>query len=176
MPSRAIVLNGRPASVSVPDDSQQLLYILREQLDQQGPKFGCGVAQCGACTVVVNGAAVRSCVTALSAIPEGAEVRTLDGLAQPDVDGELELHPLQKAFIDEQAAQCAFCINGMVMGSLVWLEGRIAAGNPAVPSREEVADYLSGATPESALNYLCRCGAHNRIIEAIRVAAKKMAS
>lgn len=175
MPSRTIVLNGRTASVSVPDDSQQLLYILREQLDQRGPKFGCGVAQCGSCTVVVDGTAVRSCITALSAVPEGASVRTLDGLAVEVVDEEPTLHPLQEAFIDEQAAQCAFCINGMVMGSLAWLEARHAAGTTAVPTRNEVADYLSGATPASALNYLCRCGAHNRIIDAIRRAAGKMA-
>ena len=174
MPSRTIVLNGRTTSVSVPDDAQQLLYILREQCDQRGPKFGCGVAQCGACTVIVNGTAIRSCTTPLSAIPEGAAVRTLDGLAVPDGE-DLELHPLQKAIVAKQAAQCAFCINGMIMGSLAWLEGRIAAGNTAVPSRQDVADHLSGATPENVLNYLCRCGAHNRIIEAVRAAAKEMA-
>ena len=174
MPSRTIVLNGQTASVSVPDESQQLLYVLREQLDQRGPKFGCGVAQCGACTVVIDGTAVRSCITALSAVPEGASVRTLDGLAVETVGEEPTLHPLQEAFIEEQAAQCAFCINGMVMGSLAWLEGRRAAGNTAVPTREEVADHLSGATPESVLNYLCRCGAHNRIIEAVRSAAGRM--
>lgn len=174
MPSRAIVLNGQLASVTVPDESQQLLYVLREQLDQQGPKFGCGVAQCGACTVLVNGTAVRSCVTALSAVPDGASVRTLDGLAVVAEGVEPVLHPLQETFIEEQAAQCAFCINGTVMGSLAWLEGRHAAGNTAVPTREEVADYLSGATSESVFNYLCRCGAHNRIIDAVRSAAGRM--
>lgn len=172
--SRSIVLNGRPASISVADEAHQLLYALREQLGQQGPKFGCGVAQCGSCTVIVNGVAVRSCVARVDSVPEGATVRTLDGLAQV-VDDEVTLHPLQQTFIEEQAAQCAFCINGMVMGSLAWLEARHAAGNTAVPSRAEVADYLSGATSESTFNYLCRCGAHNRIIDAVRSAAGRMA-
>ena len=174
--SRTIVLNGRPASISVADEAHQLLYALREQLGQQGPKFGCGVAQCGACTVIVDGVPIRSCVARVDSVPEGATVRTLDGLADRSVEGEVELHTIQKTFIEEQAAQCAFCINGMVMGSLAWIEARHAAGNMAVPTREEVADYLSGATSESTFNYLCRCGAHNRIIDAVRSAAKRMAS
>jgi nicotinate dehydrogenase subunit A len=171
MGQKTIRLNGKKRKVSVPDDSQQLLYVLREQLDQQGPKFGCGVAQCGACTVLVDGKIVRSCVTPLSSVADGADVSTLDGLATDDDD---DLHPLQRAFLDKQAGQCAFCVNGMVMGALGWLQGRIATGNRSVPEPREVADYLSGATPESTLNYICRCGSHPRIVEAICAAAGKM--
>jgi len=167
--SRNLSVNGQSRTVTVPDDTERLLYVLREQCDQRGPKLGCGVAQCGACTVIVNGTITRSCVTRLSTVPEGADVRTLDGLGS-----ENESHPLQRTLIDEQAGQCAFCINGMIMGSLGWLESRIAAGNTAVPSREEIADYLSGALPVSAFNYICRCGAHTRIIEAVHSGATEM--
>lgn len=174
MPTRTIVLNGQTVSVSVPDLSEKLLYVLREKLGQIGPKFGCGMAQCGACTVIVNGFAVRSCLRPLSGISEGASVRTLDGLASPQGDGEPVLHPMQAAFLDLQAGQCAFCISGIVMGTLAWIDSRHAAGNKAVPSRQEVADHLSGATP-AANNYICRCGVHNRIIDAVRSAAEEMA-
>jgi nicotinate dehydrogenase subunit A len=167
--TRNLSVNGQRRTVTVADDTERLLFVLREQCGQRGPKFGCGVAQCGACTVIVNGAITRSCVTRLNTVPEGASVRTLDGVGSAD-----ESHPLQRAFIDEQAGQCAFCINGMIMGSLGWLESRIAAGNTAVPSREEIADYLSGALPDSTFNYICRCGAHTRIIEAIHSGAAEM--
>lgn len=167
--TRNLIVNGRQRTVTVPDDAERLLYVLREQCDQRGPKFGCGVAQCGACTVLVNGTITRSCVTRLNTVPEGASVRTLDGLG-----GEDEPHALQRAFVEKQAGQCAFCVNGMIMGSLGWLESRRAAGNTAVPSREEIADYLSGALPESTFNYICRCGAHTRIIEAIHSGAAEM--
>jgi nicotinate dehydrogenase subunit A len=167
--TRNLSVNGQPRTVTVPDDTERLLYVLREQCDQRGPKFGCGVAQCGACTVIVNGTVTRSCVTRLNTVPDGADVRTLDGLGIED-----RSHPLQRSFVDEQAGQCAFCINGMIMGSLGWLESRIAAGNTAVPSREEIADYLSGALPDSTFSYICRCGAHTRIIEAIHSGAAEM--
>jgi nicotinate dehydrogenase subunit A len=167
--TRNLSVNGQSRTVTVPDDTERLLYVLREQCGQRGPKFGCGVAQCGACTVIVDGTVTRSCVTRLNTVREGAEVRTLDGLRN---DGGS--HPLQRTFVDEQAGQCAFCINGMIMGSLGWLESRIAAGNTGVPSRAEIADYLSGALPDSAFNYICRCGAHARIIEAIHSGAAEM--
>jgi nicotinate dehydrogenase subunit A len=167
--TRNLNVNGKDRMVTVPYETERLLYVLREQCDQRGPKFGCGVAQCGACTVIVNEVVTRSCVTPLNAVPEGASVQTLDGLGSED-----ESHPLQQAFIDEQAGQCAFCVNGMIMGSLGWLESRIAAGNRAVPSREEIAEYLSGALPVSRFNYICRCGAHTRIIEAIHSGAAEM--
>jgi nicotinate dehydrogenase subunit A len=167
--TRNLTVNGQSRTVAVADDTERLLYVLREQCDQRGPKFGCGVAQCGACTVIVNGTVTRSCVTRLNTVPEGASVRTLDGLGSED-----QSHPLQQAFVDKQAGQCAFCVNGMIMGSLGWLESRITAGNTAVPSREEIADYLSGALPAATFNYICRCGAHARIIEAIHSAATEM--
>lgn len=168
MPSRTIRLNGRRTTVSVPDDAQQLLYVLREQCGQRGPRFGCGVSQCGACTVLVDGKVTRACVAPLSGVPDGADVRTLDGLETG------RLHPLQQAFLDQQAGQCSFCMNGMIMGALGWLEGRIAAGNRAVPSEQEIADHLSGAGPDSTFNYVCRCGSHPRIVRAIRAAAEAM--
>jgi aerobic-type carbon monoxide dehydrogenase small subunit (CoxS/CutS family) len=169
--TRTLDLNGQPVSVATPDDTERFLYILREQCGQLGPKFGCGVAQCGACTVLVNGAAARSCTTLVSTVPEGASVRTLDGLGTPE-----HPHPMQQAFIDAQAAQCAFCVNGMIMGAVAWIEARMAAGNNAVPSREETADFLSGASPESTFNYICRCGAHQRILAAIQAGAAVMTS
>lgn len=181
MPQRTIRLNGKkltaeyghvPAQGSVSEASEELLYWLRERHGQRGPKFGCGVSQCGACTVLLDGVPVRSCTRELHTVPDGAEVRTLDGIASS------KPHPLQAAFVDHQAAQCAFCINGMVMGSLGWLESRVAHGNRAVPSDAEVRDFLSGetaATPDGEPdNYLCRCGTHNRIVAAIRQAAGEM--
>jgi aerobic-type carbon monoxide dehydrogenase small subunit (CoxS/CutS family) len=181
VPKRTIRLNGKkvtaeyghvPAQGTAPEESEELLYWLREQHGQRGPKFGCGVSQCGACTVLLDGEPVRSCTRELHTVRDGAEVRTLDGLARG------RPHPLQAAFIDHQAAQCAFCINGMVMGSLGWLESRFAQGNRGVPSDAEVRAFLSGETaatpggePE---NFLCRCGTHNRIVAAIRQAAGEM--
>jgi aerobic-type carbon monoxide dehydrogenase small subunit (CoxS/CutS family) len=181
VPERSIRLNGKkvtaeyghvPGQGGAPEASEQLLYWLRERHGQRGAKFGCGVSQCGACTVLVDGEPVRSCVRQLHTVADGADVRTLDGLASG------RPHPLQAAFVEHQAAQCAFCINGIVMGSLGWLESRIAAGDRSVPSDADVRDFLSGKTaatpggePE---NYLCRCGAHNRIVAAIRQAAEEM--
>lgn len=98
-------------------------------------------------------------------VPEMAEVQTLDGL---------EGHPLQRAFVALQAGQCAFCVGGIVMGALGWLRQRIAAGNRAAPSETEIRDFLSGASPEGGGNYVCRCGAHPRIVAAISKAAKEM--
>jgi aerobic-type carbon monoxide dehydrogenase small subunit (CoxS/CutS family) len=167
--TRRLNLNGRKVTVSTADDTERLLYVLREQCAQRGPKFGCGAAQCGACTVLVDGGISRSCTTPLNTVPEGASVRTLDGLGT-----EKHPHPMQQAFIDNQAAQCAFCINGMIMGAVGWIESRIAAGNHAVPSRSETADFLSGASAESTYNYICRCGAHTRILDAIHDAAVEM--
>jgi nicotinate dehydrogenase subunit A len=167
--TRSLSVNGITRTVTVPDDTEQLLYVLRERCGQRGPKFGCGVAQCGACTVIVNGSVTRSCVTSLKNVPEGAAVQTLDGIGT-----QRHPHPLQQAFLEKQAGQCAFCANGMIMGSLGWIESRVAAGNRSVPSREEIVDFLSGALPGSTFNYLCRCGTHRRIVEAIHSAAGEM--
>jgi aerobic-type carbon monoxide dehydrogenase small subunit (CoxS/CutS family) len=143
--------------------SEQLLYWLREQFGQRGPRFGCGIAQCGACTVLLNGAPNRSCVTQLHTVADGAAVRTLDGLT---VNGMP--HALQNVFNSLQAGQCSFCVNAVIMGSLGWLEGRAAAGNRAAPTEQEVEDFFSAASPDnSTLNYICRCGTHTRIIAAV---------
>jgi nicotinate dehydrogenase subunit A len=169
--TRTLALNGKNRKVRVDDDTEDLLYVLRDQLDQHGPRFGCGVSQCGACTVLVDGEITRSCVTPLNKVREGAAVETLDGL-----DAHGSLHPLQRTFLEQQAAQCAYCINGIIMGSLGWLRQRKAAGNTAVPSDEEIKTFLSGAEPGSTFNYLCRCGAHTRMIRAVSSAAAEVLS
>lgn len=167
--TRTLTLNGNNRTVTVDDDAEDLLYVLRDQLDQRGPRFGCGVSQCGACTVLVDGEITRSCVTALKTVRDGASVETLDGL---DANGSL--HPLQRTFIEQQAAQCAYCVNGMIMGALGWLRQRKASGNTAVPSDDEIKAFLSGAAPDSTSNYICRCGAHNRMVRAISSAAPEV--
>jgi len=109
-------VNGKPTSITVDGPNTPLLYVLRGNLGLRGPRFGCGLGQCGACTVHVDGKAVRSCSTPLSALKEENKIITLEGL------GTLEnLHPVQKAFIEEQAAQCGYCINGMIMESAAFL-------------------------------------------------------
>jgi nicotinate dehydrogenase subunit A len=143
-------VNGRTVSVRVDDPDTPLLYVLRNELGLHGPRFGCGLGQCGACTVHIDGAAVRSCVTPLSAV--SGRVVTLEGLgtdAQP--------HPLQRAFIAEQAVQCGYCINGMIMQSAALL-----ASNPK-PSEQQIKAELA--------NNLCRCGTHLRIVRAVMRAA-----
>ena len=169
-----IVLNGVPKTASVPDGTEPLLYVLRNQLEQAGPKFGCGIAQCGACTVLVNGAIVRSCTTACSSVASGSEISTLDGLAKNPGKPNEKLHPLQSAFVAEQAAQCAFCMNGMIMGAKGWIDGRVAAGNKSVPTEDEIKQFLSVKSPGAPQVYFCRCGAHTRIVRAIQRAAREM--
>ena len=129
-----------------------LLYVLRNELEFNGPKFGCGVGQCGACTVHVDGAPRRSCVTAVSTVADKS-VTTLEGLGTPERPS-----PLQQAFIDEQAAQCGYCINGMIMRASALL-----ATNPR-PTREQIKTALS--------SNLCRCGTHMRIVRAIERVAQ----
>lgn len=153
-------LNGRAASSST-DPATPLLYVLRNELDQHGPRFGCGLAQCGACTVHVDGRAVRSCVTPASAAA-GRDVTTLDGLAEQwrkrrRITDEQVLHPVQQAFIDEQAAQCGYCINGMVMQAADLLK------RTPQPSEQQIREGL-------AMN-LCRCGTHQRIVRAVQRAS-----
>ena len=151
----ATTLNVNGASRTVPAESDTpLLYVLRNDLALNGAKFGCGLAQCGACTVLVDGKAVRSCVTPIGTLGN-AQVTTLEGL------GNLEKpHPLQKAFIQEQAAQCGYCINGMIMTAKGLLDS-----NPR-PSEADVRQALAGN--------LCRCGTHNRIVAAVMNAANEM--
>jgi nicotinate dehydrogenase subunit A len=153
MPRYTLTLDGTRHEIEA-DADMPLLYALRGNLALKGPKFGCGLAQCGACTVMVDGRAVRSCVTEISTL-EGKKVTTLEGLgtsAMPDV--------LQQAFIDEGAAQCGYCINGMVMTSKALL-----AKNPN-PSDREIRQALAGN--------LCRCGTHPRIVKAVKRAAAAM--
>jgi nicotinate dehydrogenase subunit A len=131
-----------------------LLYVLRNDLALNGAKFGCGVAQCGACTVLIDGNPVRSCVTQVGSVGNG-EITTLEGLGTVE-----KPHPLQKAFIDEQAAQCGYCINGMIMTAKSFLD------RADHPSERDVREALAAN--------LCRCGTHGRIIRAVMSAAKAM--
>ena len=149
-----LTVNGTARSVEVEGDTP-LLYVLRNDLALNGAKFGCGLAQCGACTVLVDGAAARSCVLPVGQAA-GKAITTLEGL------GSLEkLHPLQRAFIQEQAAQCGYCINGMIMTAAALL------GRNKQPSEPEIREALA--------DNLCRCGTHNRIVRAVARAAKEMA-
>jgi len=146
-------VNGTSRSTPAEPDTP-LLYVLRNDLFLIGAKFGCGLAQCGACTVLVDGKAVRSCVTPIGSLAN-ASITTIEGLGT-----EEKPHPLQKAFIDEQAAQCGYCINGMVM------KGKELLDHKLLPTETEVREALAG--------HLCRCGTHNRIVAAIMRAAKSM--
>src|SRR2546428_863482 len=154
MSSIALTVNGRSQTVDV-DPTTPLLYVLSDDLALRGPKFGCGLGQCGACTVLIQNRAVRSCVTPISAV-NGAEITTLEGLGTSE-----RPHPIQKAFIDEQAAQCGYCINGMIMTSKALLE------RSPNPSDREIRKALAGN--------LCRCGTHQRIVAAVKRAPGLMA-
>ena len=143
-------VNGKNQAVDVDPDTP-LLYVLRNDLQLNGPKFGCGLAQCGACTVIIDGKPIRSCVTEVKTIGTRA-VTTLEGLGSTK-----KLHPLQKAFIDEQAAQCGYCINGMIMSAKALLDT-----NPK-PTDSQIKEALAGN--------LCRCGTHLRILRAVKRAS-----
>jgi nicotinate dehydrogenase subunit A len=147
MATTRLNVNGKTASVSVDDPDTPLLYVLRNNLGLHGPRFGCGLGQCGACTVHVDGEAVRSCITPLSSLGEG-KIVTLEALG---TDGRP--HPLQQAFIEEQAVQCGYCINGMIMQSAALL-----TRNPK-PTEQQIKRELA--------NNLCRCGTHLRILRAV---------
>jgi nicotinate dehydrogenase subunit A len=147
-------VNGKSHQVDVEPDTP-LLYVLRDTLALHGPKFGCGLAQCGSCTVLIDGKAVRSCALAVSKVGPG-KVVTLEGLGTPDKPS-----PVQRAFIEEQAAQCGYCVNGMVMQATAFLSARRSS-----PSEREIRQALR--------NNLCRCGTHQRIIAAVKRAAALM--
>jgi nicotinate dehydrogenase subunit A len=149
----SLKVNGKSHSVPAEPDTP-LLYVLRNDLELNGAKFGCGLAQCGACAVLVDGVATRSCVTPVGRVGE-AEVTTVEGLGSGD-----RLHPLQRAFIDEQAAQCGYCTSGMIVAAKDLLDR-----NPR-PSEAQVRAGLDG--------HLCRCGTHNRIVRAVLRAAQAM--
>ena len=148
-------VNGATRSISSVAPDTPLLYILRNDLELNGPKFGCGLSQCGACTVLVDGKPQRSCTLAVSAAAKGS-ITTIEGL------GTLEkLHPLQRAFIEEQACQCGYCSNGMIMAAKALLDSNKS------PTMQQVRRALNG--------HLCRCASHNRIVRAVQKAAKEMA-
>lgn len=165
-----LYVNKERKTVTVADDTEPLLYVLRNQVGTQGVKFGCGVAQCGACTVIMDGVTKRSCVTQLKTVADGAHVTTLEGLGQPnDANG---LQGIQKAFYVNQAGQCAYCIPGIIMGAYNWLQGRRNAGNTAIPTDDEVKNFLSGIGQTPPFVYLCRCGTHMRIVRSIQQASQ----
>jgi len=145
-------LNGSPITVESWDPAQPLLYVLRGELGLNGPKFGCGLGQCGACTVLMDQRATRSCMTPISQAA-GRTITTLEGLGTPD-----KPDPVQAAFIAEQAAQCGYCTNGMIMAAKALL-----ARTPN-PTLEQVKQGLAGS--------LCRCGTHTRILRAVMRAAR----
>jgi nicotinate dehydrogenase subunit A len=144
-------VNGKRHSLEV-DGNTPLLFVLRNDLGLSGPRFGCGLGQCGACTVIANGSPVRSCVVPVSSAT-GLEITTLEGLGSRS-----KPHPVQEAFIAEQAAQCGYCSNGMIMSSAALL------ARNAHPSDEEIRAALNEC--------LCRCGTHTRILRAVRRAAE----
>ncbi len=148
-------VNDHRTTVDV-EPATPLLYILRNDLELNGPKFGCGLAQCGACTVLVDGKPVRSCVATVASVANG-RITTIEGLGTAE-----RLHPLQRAFIEEQACQCGFCGNGMVMAAKALLDR-----NPR-PTAGDVRAALNG--------HLCRCASHNRIVRAVQRAATEMRS
>jgi nicotinate dehydrogenase subunit A len=150
MTGTRLTVNAKEVLVSVDDPDVPLLYVLRDHIGLHGPRFGCGLGQCGACTVHIDGAAVRSCVMPLSAVK--GKVVTLEGLGT-----EASPHPLQRAFIEEQAVQCGYCINGMIMQSAALL-----VRNPK-PTAEQIRQELAAN--------LCRCGTHLRIVRAVQRAA-----
>lgn len=150
MPKISLRVNGKTRVVDTEPDVP-LLYVLRNDLELNGPKFGCGMAKCGACTVLMDGNAIRSCVTPVSAV-QNKPVTTLEGLGTTK-----KLHKIQQAFIDEQAAQCGYCINGMIMTTKALLD------KTPKPTDTEIKRALDGN--------LCRCGTHIRILRAVKRAS-----
>jgi nicotinate dehydrogenase subunit A len=146
-----LTVNGKSRTIECAPSDTPLLYILRNDCELNGPKYGCGLGQCGACTVLIDGQPTRSCVVP-AAVACSREVTTLEGLGTLDA-----LHPVQRAFIDEQAAQCGYCLNGMIMSTVALL-----ARNPS-PDEEAIRDALR-------FN-LCRCGTHLEIVRAVKRAA-----
>ena len=149
----SLKVNGRNQAIEAEPD-MPLLYALRNDLRLNGPKFGCGLAQCGACTVIMDGNAIRSCVTPISAV-QNKSVTTLEGLGSTK-----KMHKIQQAFVDEQAAQCGYCINGMIMSTKALLDK-----NPK-PTDSQIREALAGN--------LCRCGTHIRILRAVKRASGQL--
>jgi nicotinate dehydrogenase subunit A len=154
MSTITLKVNGRSHSLDV-DPSTPLLYVLSDDLELRGPKFGCGLSQCGACTAIVNGRAIRSCVTPVATV-DGADITTLEGLGTPE-----NPHRLQRAFIDEQAAQCGFCLNGVILTAKAFLDENPKADDAQIQ--------------EALSTVLCRCFTHVRMLRAIRRYAEEVA-
>lgn len=159
-----ITVNGRNVPVSASPDTP-LLYVLTDELQLRGPRFGCGLAQCGSCSVLADGVEIRSCVTPVAAVTDKS-ITTLEGLAawyaaQKNLAAAPALHPLQQAFIDEQALHCGYCFNGMTIKA-----AELLANNPK-PSEHDIRQGMNG--------HLCRCGTYARVMKAIQVAARTMA-
>jgi len=159
-----IKVNGRTWPVEASADTP-LLYVLANELELKGPRFGCGLAQCGSCSVLADGVEIRSCVTPVAAVADKA-LTTLEGLPalyaqQKGLAQAPALHPLQQAFIDEQAPQCGYCYNGMLIKS-----AELLAQNPR-PTEAQIRTHMNG--------HLCRCGTYPRVMKAIKLAASKMA-
>ncbi|MFN7087673.1 MAG: (2Fe-2S)-binding protein [Burkholderiales bacterium] len=150
-----LLVNGKSHKVRVDDPQMPLLYALRNDLDLHGPRFGCGLSQCGACTVHVDGKAIRSCSFPVTQAA-GKKIVTLEGLGTPQ-----KPHPLQKAFIEEQAVQCGYCVNGMIMQAAAFLKTN------RHPTEAEIKQALA--------DNLCRCGTHVRIVRAVKRASETMA-
>jgi nicotinate dehydrogenase subunit A len=142
-----LTVNGRRQTVDV-DPATPLLYVLNDDLELRGPKFGCGLGQCGACTVIIKGRAVRSCMTPVNTV-SGAEITTLEGLGNPE-----KPHPIQQAFIDEQAVQCGYCMSGVILTAKAYLDQ-----NPRATDAQ---------LQQALSNVLCRCGVNVRMLRAIR--------
>ena len=149
-----ISVNGKRHAVLYPADTP-LLSVLRDELGLTGTKYGCGEGQCGACTVLIDGKAQRSCITRVGSV-SGKQITTIEGLAKGD-----RLHPVQQAFLDEDAMQCAYCTSGMIMSAVALLQKN------AGPDEKEIIDFMDGN--------ICRCGTYSRIVRAIQKAAKAQA-
>jgi len=168
----AITVNGVRREIQAPEDTP-LLYVLRNDLELTGPQFGCGLAQCGACSVLLEGKEIRSCITPVS-MASGKEVTTLEGLPArwakqkglSPAEAEKTLHPIQEAWIEEQTPLCGFCQNGMMIKATELLE-RVAS-----PTKAEITEAFTTSGPSP---HLCRCGSYTAIIEAVERAASVMA-
>jgi len=159
MATYGLQVNGQSYNVAIDDPSTPLLNILQENLQLNGPKFGCGLGQCGACTVLLDGKPIRSCVTAISdaaghSITSLEGLRALDGLPNPDA-----LHPIQEAFVKHQAMQCGYCMSGFILSGYAFVRDN------ANPTRDEIEQALKGI--------LCRCCTHTRILAAIQSYAQE---
>lgn len=162
--STVLQINGRSQAVTADPDTP-LLYVLTDELGMTGPRFGCGLAQCGSCSVLVDGVEMRSCVLAISRLA-GRRITTVEGLPdlyarQKGMAAPPALHPLQQAFVDNQASQCGYCYNGMAV------KGAELLAKIPTPTEPQIRSHMAG--------HLCRCGTYQRVLEAIQAAAKSMA-